>query len=108
MAIQKKSLLELCNELSDEFGKTYYRRIDKKVTQEIKDAIMNAAKDDPEKIGEFKVIDINHRDGFKFIFNEGWLLIRASGTEPLLRFYSEADSMENVNKILQSAMSMHN
>ncbi|WP_234697872.1 hypothetical protein [Candidatus Kryptonium thompsonii] len=39
-------------------------------------------------------------DGFKFFFDNGWLLVRASGTEPLLRFYCEADDPEKVDKVL--------
>ncbi|NTV82595.1 MAG: hypothetical protein HGA14_01635, partial [Chlorobaculum sp.] len=41
--------------------------------------------------------------GFKYHFAGGWLLIRASGTEPVLRIYCEADSTEKVEKVLAFA-----
>jgi len=106
MAKRIMTLNELTQELADEFGDLYYRRIDKKVTEEIKQRVLQAANSNPQTIGNFKVIDTNHKDGYKFIFENGWLLIRASGTEPLLRFYSEADSYENVNLILDAAINL--
>ena len=45
-------------------------------------------------------------DGYKFFVENGWLLIRASGTEPLIRFYSEADSMNKVNELIEEGMNL--
>jgi phosphomannomutase len=46
----------------------------------------------------------NFSDGFKYIFADGsWLLIRPSGTEPVLRLYSEANDPEKVVTLLQAA-----
>jgi phosphomannomutase len=46
----------------------------------------------------------NFSDGFKFIFENGdWLLIRPSGTEPVLRLYSEAGASEQVDRLLRAA-----
>ena len=42
-------------------------------------------------------------DGFKFFVDHGWVLVRASGTEPLIRFYAEADSMAKVDALLAAA-----
>lgn len=99
-----KKLSELVKELNDEFGEHYFLRIDQKVTEEQKTAILNAASLNPESVGEFKVLDINKRDGYKFIVENGWLLIRASGTEPLIRFYAEGDSREKVETLIHSAL----
>ena len=104
MAIQNKSLKQLCDELTAEFGEHHYKRIDKRVTQAKKEKVLLDASQRPAEIAGKKVVDYNFKDGYKFIFEDGWLLIRASGTEPLLRFYSEADSMENVMRILLFAV----
>jgi phosphomannomutase/phosphoglucomutase len=42
-------------------------------------------------------------DGFKLFFDDAWVLMRASGTEPLIRFYAEADSVFKLNALLKAA-----
>ena len=106
MAIKKKTLKELCQELDDEFGVHRYLRRDVKVTEKQKQQIMNACKKMPTKLGRFNVERIDDQDGYKFYVDNGWLLIRASGTEPLLRFYSEADSLIIVNELLDEGMKL--
>lgn len=100
MALSGKSLKTMCDELTEEFGPHFYRRIDIKVTEEKKQKVLEEAKSKPNEIAGYEVKSYNEKDGFKFIFENGWLLIRASGTEPLLRFYAEAESIEKVNKLL--------
>lgn len=104
MAVRKMSLKELSDELDVEFGIHRFMRRDQRVTQEIKDTILNACKNMPTKIGDYDVKSILTKDGYKFFVDGGWLLIRASGTEPLLRFYAEADSLEKVNELLDAGM----
>ncbi len=104
MAYQGKSLKELHNELTEEFGGHFYKRIDKRVTPAKKEEVLKKMSAKPKEIAGYKVIDYNFKDGYKFIFENGWLLIRASGTEPLLRYYAEADSMENVMALLNSVI----
>jgi len=107
MTVRKKSLKELCDELDTEFGTHRFLRRDVTVTDAQKKAILLACKRKPTKIGRFNVSSINTRDGYKFQLETGWLLIRASGTEPLIRFYSEADSLSKVNEILDEGMKLH-
>jgi len=45
-------------------------------------------------------------DGYKFYVKNGWLLIRASGTEPLVRFYAEAPSLKMVNELLDAGLAL--
>lgn len=104
MAAEKKSLKQLCDELDEEFGIHRYLRRDVRVTQQQKDAIIGGCEKMPKKLGRFDVLRIENRDGFKFFTDNGWLLIRASGTEPLIRFYSESDSLCTVNELLDEGM----
>ena len=67
---------------------------------------MNAAEKMPKKLGRFSVESINTLDGYKFQVENGWLLIRASGTEPLIRFYAEAESLSKVNELLDEGMKL--
>jgi phosphomannomutase len=58
----------------------------------------------PKKLGRFEVRSVQTTDGYKFFVDNGWLLIRASGTEPLIRFYAEAESLSKVNELLDEGM----
>lgn len=104
MASTKKSLKQLCDDLDEEFGPHRYRRRDVRVTEQKKKSILAACAKKPVSIGKHKVTRIDTRDGFKFYVENGWLLIRASGTEPLLRFYAEANTMETVNELIDAAL----
>ena len=111
MADYKMSLGQLVDSLQSEFGQHHYGRIDMHLDNEVKNDAMKRAGTRPQKIGRFAVTRIEDMDGMKFFFGplgnsngaEAWVLIRASGTEPLLRVYSEASSPELVKQILGEA-----
>ena len=67
---------------------------------------MSACAKMPKKIGRYDVESILTKDGYKFFVKDGWLLIRASGTEPLIRFYSEADSMNKVSELIEEGLKL--
>jgi alpha-D-glucose phosphate-specific phosphoglucomutase len=96
---------ELIGLLFDKVGPHYYDRIDVPFEgdrQERKDRIDNA---DPEKIGGLKVTDIITLDGYKFQLEDGgWLLIRFSGTEPIIRVYTETTHKDRVQDILDDGL----
>ncbi len=106
MAIREMSLKQLCEELDEEFGIHRYLRRDVRVTESVKKQILNAAAKGPNHLGRYNVDRIDTTDGFKFFVEKGWLLIRASGTEPLIRFYAEADSLSKVNELLDEGMKL--
>lgn len=106
MVTRKKSLKQLVDELDKEFGHHRYRRRDVRTTEKIKQEILKACAKKPKQLGRNKVLSIDTRDGYKFFVNNGWLLIRASGTEPLLRYYAEADSMTKVNELLEEGLKL--
>lgn len=106
MAMEKKTLKDLCDELDMEFGMHRYMRRDVKVTLQQKNAILSACEKTPKKLGRYEVIGSDTTDGFKFFVDGGWLLIRASGTEPLIRFYAEAESLGKVNELLDEGFKL--
>jgi len=62
-------------------------------------------KANPPTIGGLKVIGLNSMDGFKFNLEDGgWLLIRFSGTEPIMRVYCETTHKDKVQAILQDGL----
>jgi phosphomannomutase len=107
MAKRKKTLAELVGELYDEFGFFTYDRIDAHLTEEEKQrAMQKASKGEFKEIAGCNVTRFENLDGYKYFFDGGWLLIRPSGTEPVLRLYCEADSEEKVKNALAFAQSL--
>ncbi|ACF14059.1 Phosphoglucosamine mutase [Chloroherpeton thalassium ATCC 35110] len=107
MARRGKKLSALVQELYDEFGFFYYDRNDAHLTEAEKQLAMSrASKGEFKEIDGMKVLRFENLDGYKYFFEGGWVLIRPSGTEPVLRLYSEADSKEKVEKALRFAASL--
>lgn len=99
----KKKLSELVEDLQERFGKSYYKRFDIKLKQPVdKDEFTNHVKNFISK--KKGIREVRTYDGIKIIFeNDNWLLLRPSGTEPVLRTYSETDSIAKTNKLLDFA-----
>ncbi|MDA0986589.1 MAG: phosphoglucomutase/phosphomannomutase family protein [Bacteroidetes bacterium] len=100
MSVRRMKLSELVQELFDEFGEHHYHRIDVHMTNSEKEKLLNKFSSPIKKIGTFSVTRIDKSDGFKFYVDDGWVMIRASGTEPLVRFYAEADNPKKVRTLL--------
>jgi phosphomannomutase len=92
----------LVEEMLEEFGGHYYLRNDIHLEAR-KEVEKSATEDPPEELGGYEVKSVETTDGVKLRFEDGWLLVRASGTEPLLRLYCEMDSPEKVDQILSEA-----
>lgn len=114
MAEEGKPLGQLVAELQREFGAHYYGRRDLHIPEEMKQgAIQRARAENMQSLGRYRVIKKEYLDGVKFFLDaptngdgaEAWLLFRASGTEPLLRLYSEAASPELVRELLTAGES---
>jgi len=103
MAVRKKKLSELVNELMLEYGWHYFNRYDAHLTEKEKNRIMAYYKKAPKQIAGLAVQRIETKDGYKLFVENGWVLIRASGTEPLIRFYAEAETLAKVEALLISA-----
>ena len=113
MAEEGKPLGQLVRDLQQEYGEHHYGRIDLHLNNEVKDDAMRRANEKPNRIGSFTVQKVETLDGVKFFLDaptngngaEAWVLIRASGTEPLLRIYCEAASPQLVSQILRETES---
>ncbi|WP_263417396.1 phosphoglucomutase/phosphomannomutase family protein [Terriglobus albidus] len=114
MADEKKTLGELVASLQAEYGEHQYGRIDMHIDDSLKQSAINRAKAGVDAFAGMKVLRVETMDGIKFFLDnpeaatkpnaaETWLLLRASGTEPLLRVYCESCSVESVNKVLEAA-----
>lgn len=103
MAVRRKPLGALVQELMDEFGQHEFKRVDLQVAEQEKRAIIRKFQRGVKEIGGFPVTGRKDTDGFKFFVDGGWVLVRASGTEPLIRFYAEAESIAKVDALLAGA-----
>ena len=104
MAKSGKTLDDLINEVYAIVGKFAFERNDLNINEELKSSIIEKCQSDYyDKFGNYKVVKIEKLDGFKFYFDDNsWLMIRPSGTEPVLRTYAEASSIKIVWDILDS------
>ena len=116
MAEEKKTLGQLVADLQAEYGEHQYARIDLHIPDEIKNRAIARAK--ALSVGDtsfagMPILRVETLDGVKFYLDnpeaagkpnaaETWLLLRASGTEPLMRIYSESCSTESVTKLLEA------
>jgi phosphomannomutase len=102
MAKSGKSLDDLISEVYEIVGQFAFERSDLHITEDLKQKIVkNCEANSYKSFGEYKVRDVQTLDGFKYFFDDDrWLMIRPSGTEPVLRTYAEAPTLEEVRKIL--------
>ena len=114
MADEKKTLGQLVAALQVEFGEHQYGRVDMHIDETLKQSAIARAKAPVSDFAGMKVLRVETLDGIKFFLDnpacagkanaaETWLLLRASGTEPLLRVYCESCSVESVAKVLEAA-----
>ena len=103
MAVTKKKISELCDEVCKEYGASVYLRRDLPAAKPIDKAsfVEKLRKKLPKKISAFKVADVSAADGLKIYFeNDEWLLMRPSGTEPLVRIYAETATKKDTQLLL--------
>jgi phosphomannomutase len=98
-----RTLHGLVQELLEDVGPAHYERTDLRLSRPVAKAEMTEflTKQAPAEIGGEKVSEVSQRDGIKYIMgDDSWLLIRPSGTEPVLRVYAEGRSNEMVKALL--------
>ena len=106
MAWHGKSLGELLAVLHAEFGEFHYGRVDLDVRKGQKEkAIAHFTSDKAKRVGEWGITRREDMDGIKLFLGEiGWVMVRASGTENLLRIYSETSRVETTKQVLQATV----
>ena len=103
MAKSGKTLDQLIEEVYEIVGEFKFERNDLHITEELKQRIIaNCKADNYKKFGTYAVSELKTIDGFKYFFDDQrWVMIRPSGTEPVLRTYAEAPTIEEVRRILK-------
>ena len=104
MAKSGKSLTSLIKEIYELVGEFKYWRDDLHINENLKQSIVESCQKNAfQSFGKYNVQNIDTTDGFKFILSDDeWLMIRPSGTEPVLRCYAEGKTIENAKDILAS------
>ena len=105
IAISGKPLGQQLQEIMARLGQFHYQRIDLTITQQEKQALLERfSKGLPTEFAGRSVTHSSTKDGYKFFFEPSdWLLIRPSGTEPVLRLYCEASTPAMVEQLLGAA-----
>lgn len=100
-----KKLSQLVQELQEEFGSHYFYRNDMHTSDKRKKAMIAFCENEElTSLAGHKVVEWQFTDGIKHLFDDGsWLLVRPSGTEPVLRIYAEAGSMEQAQALANDA-----
>ena len=116
MADEHMTLGQLVAALQQEYGEHQYGRIDMHISDDLKQSAIRRAGAGVKDVAGLNVLRVETLDGIKFSLDnpacadkphaaETWLLLRASGTEPLLRVYCESCSTESVQQVLEAAKS---
>jgi phosphomannomutase len=108
LATEKVSINKILGRLEKEFGPHRYARVDSHYPLEKRAALMDFCRNNPPgKLLRSPVVDVKSYDGVKFVARDGsWLMLRGSGTEPILRIYAEAKSDSDAQKLLKVGVAL--
>jgi phosphomannomutase len=108
LATEKISVNKILAKLEKQFGPHRYGRIDMHFPLEKRGALMEyLTKNPPAKLLRSPLVDVKTFDGVKFVAEDSsWLMLRGSGTEPILRIYAEAKSDADAQKLLKLGVSL--
>ena len=103
VAVRGRSLGQQLEHLYARVGRLESKRIGVRLTPEVAEKLKEKLARNPTEIGGRAVERINRLDGVKFLFAEGsWMLMRPSGTEPMVRIYAEAEDERQVEELLET------
>ena len=108
LAVERVSLNRLIAHLEKQFGPHRYDRIDAHFPLEKRGALMDYLKQNPPaKLLRSPLAEVKSADGVKFVAQDGsWLMLRGSGTEPILRIYAEARTDAAAQKLLRQGVTL--
>jgi phosphomannomutase len=106
LAIGERKLSRRVAAMEKEYGRFFYRRVDLPIPVEAaREAVARLKEDPPARLAGLAVLRVDTLDGVKLLLgDEGWILFRGSGTEPLLRMYCEARSEALVEKLIRAGL----
>jgi len=106
LATERVSVNKLLARLEKQFGPHHYARLDTHFPLEKRAALMEFCKaNPPAKLAGSPLANVKSFDGVKFIAKDGaWLMLRGSGTEPVLRIYAEAKSPAAAAKLIREGV----
>ena len=108
LATERKSVNQILKNLEKQFGPHRYARLDAHFPLEKRGALMEFCKTNPPaKLVGSPLVAVKNYDGVKFISDDGsWLMLRGSGTEPILRIYAESKTDAAAQKLIKLGVSL--
>ena len=108
LATEKKSINRLLSKLESQFGGHYYDRLDIYFPLEkCKSLMIDCMNNPPASLTGSKLLEVKTFDGVKFVAEDGsWLMLRGSGTEPLLRIYAESKTAKKAQQLIRLGMKL--
>ncbi len=107
LAVVGKSLSQMVEDLFGKYGKRVGKQINIPLSPEREGKLVELKLNSLSKVGGRKVQNIETIDGIKLDFSEDdWILLRSSGTEPIIRIYAESGSIKGVNQLLRNGMKL--
>jgi phosphomannomutase len=108
LATEKMSITKLIARLERDFGSHRYARIDVHFPVEKRASLMDFCKKNPPvRLLKSALAEVKSYDGVKFVARDGsWLMLRGSGTEPILRIYAETSSDAGAQRLLEEGLRM--
>ena len=103
LAVTKKPLSALVQEIYREYGEMHMAEYDWALTPESKEEIQRRILTDKE-LPDFglPIVRVNYMDGCKVYFEDGWIIVRFSGTEPRVRIFAERDTLRNARRLVRT------
>ncbi|HWR39537.1 MAG TPA: phosphoglucomutase/phosphomannomutase family protein [Patescibacteria group bacterium] len=109
VAAYGKTLGQLIDEMMNELGWFYYERVDLHLDTDKKDRLMQTlASGSPPELSKWGILSYNRLDGCKLMLKDGWVMFRASGTEPIVRIYAEANKPGRLREMMTQAVDYAN
>ncbi|MBI5396128.1 MAG: phosphoglucomutase/phosphomannomutase family protein, partial [Verrucomicrobia bacterium] len=108
LACERKSVGAIMAEMDAEFGASRYARVDMRYPLEKRQPLMDAVRGNPAKdLAGSPLVEVKDFDGVKMVAKDGsWLMLRGSGTEPIIRIYAESDEQARTEALVRLGQEM--